>query len=136
MASRKQHGKATQIAGFRKVETHLAGFWKASQDGQAIRGVVGEAVQVKGREDDKPNTFYTLQLTSVEVGGSIRTSDDKVVKPEVGMMIGIGGKMLLSFLRGREGREVMLIYRGLGPKKAGQNPAKLYDTYEREETDE
>lgn len=132
MAARKLAGKATKIPGFKKVETHLAGFWKPTHDGQHVRGIVTQAIEVKGREDDKTNTFYTLLLTA-EDGGPIKDGDDKTIKPESGMMIGVGGKMLLSFLRGREGKEVLLIYRGLGPKKPGQSAPKLYDTYEREE---
>lgn len=133
MASKKAHGKAPQIAGFRKVETHLGGFWKPTQIGQQIRGVVGQAVEVKGKED-KLNTFYTLTLTTDD-GGPIKSGEDKTIKPEVGMIVGVGGKMLLTFLRGREGAEVILVYAGLGPKKPGQNAPKLYDTYEREESE-
>ena len=116
-------------AGFKKVETHLAGFWKPEIVGQSVQGIVGEAVDVRGK-DDTINTFYTLRLT--EHGGPINTADDKKVEPEPGMMIGVGGKMLLIFLRGREGREVYLTYTGLGPKKPGQNAPKMFDTFERE----
>jgi hypothetical protein len=131
MASRKLAGKATKIPGFKKVETHLAGFWKPTADGQHLRGIVTQAIEVKGK-DEKLNTFYTLLLTSEE-GGPIKDGEDKTIKTEAGMIVGVGGKMLLSFLHGREGKEVMLIYRGLGAKKPGQNAPKLYDTYEREE---
>jgi hypothetical protein len=117
-------------AGFRKVETHLAGFWKPEITGQSIQGIVGEAVEVKGK-DDKTNTFYTLKLTD-DHGGPIMTMDNKKVQIEEGMMIGVGGKMLLIFLRGREGKEVFITYTGLGPKKAGMNPPKMFDTFERE----
>lgn len=136
MASKKQHGKAPQIPGFRKVETHLGGFWKPTHDGQHLRGIVGQAVEVKGKED-KMNTFFTLILTSTE-GGPIFGGEggDKKIAMEQGMIVGVGGKMLLTFLRGREGKEVLLVYRGLGPKKAGQNAPKLYDTYERDDSEE
>lgn len=130
MANKKRAGKASEIKGFKKVETHLAGFWKPTADGQHVRGIVVQAIEVQGREE-KANTFYTVQLTSEE-GGPIKDGDDKTVKPEVGMIVGVGGKMLLTFLRGREGKEVLLVYRGLGPKKPGQNAPKMYDTYERE----
>jgi hypothetical protein len=129
-AKKKVHGKATQISGFKKVETHLAGFWKPTADGQHLQGIVVQAIEVRGHED-KPNTFYTVQLTA-ETGGPIKDGDDKTIKTEIGMIVGVGGKMLLTFLRNREGKEVMLVYRGLGSKKAGQNAPKLYDTYERE----
>lgn len=125
----KRNGHSTAPAGFTKVETHLAGFWKPEIAGQSVQGIVGEAVDVKGK-DDKINTFYTLRLT--EHGGPIKTADDKKVEPEAGMMIGVGGKMLLIFLRGREGREVYITYTGLGPKKPGQNAPKMFDTFERE----
>lgn len=115
-------------AGYVKVETHLAGFWKPEIPGQAIEGVVGEAVDVKGK-DDKINTFYTLKVTGH--AAPIRTADDKKIEAESGMMIGVGGKMLLIFLRGREGKEVYITYSGLGPKKAGMNAPKMFETYER-----
>ena len=130
MATKKANQLVPAPRGFRKVETHLAGFWKPEHAGQSIQGIVGEAVEVKGK-DDKINTFYTLKLTSIE-GGPIRTADDKPVEMSEGMMIGIGGKMLLIFLRGREGKEVYLTYAGLGPKKPGQNAPKLFNTFERE----
>ena len=116
-------------SGYRKVETHLAGFWKPEISGQSIEGVVGEAVEVKGK-DDKINTFYTLKITGH--AAPIKTADDKKVEPTEGMMVGIGGKMLLIFLRGREGKEVYITYKGLGPKKPGQNAPKLFETFERD----
>lgn len=134
MAQKKRAGKAPQIPGFKKVETHLAGFWKPTADGQHIRGIVVQAIEVKGKED-KANTFYTIQLTSSE-GGPIKDGDDATIKTEAGMIVGVGGKMLLTFLRNREGKEVLLVYRGLGSKKPGQNPPKMYDTYERDDSDE
>lgn len=115
-------------AGFHKIETSIAGFWKPTKEGQTIQGSIMEAIQIKGRDGD--NTFYTLCLTSEE-GGPILSSDDKPVKPEEGMIVGVGGKMLLPFLRGREGREVFLVYAGLGKKKSGQSAPKMYETYER-----
>lgn len=135
MAARKVTKRSTVgiIPGFRKVETHLAGFWKPEIAGQSIQGIVGEAVEVRGK-DDKVNTFYTIKLTT-DTGGPIKTADDKKIQITEGMMVGIGGKMLLIFLRGREGKEVYITYTGLGPKKAGQNAAKMFDTFERDTDD-
>lgn len=133
-AKKKLHGKAPTIPGFKKVETHLGGFWKPTQDGQNLQGIVVQAVEVKGKED-KTNTFYTVQLTN-DASAPIKDGEDRTIKAETGMIVGVGGKMLLTFLRGREGKEVLLVYRGLGPKKAGQNAPKMYDTYERDESDE
>lgn len=117
-------------AGFRKVETHLAGFWKPDAAGQWVQGIVGEAVEVAGK-DGKVNVFYSLTLTTNDAN-PIKGKDDKRVDVGEGQMIGVGGKMLLSFLRGREGKEVVLAYTGLGPKKPGQNQAKLFDTFEKD----
>jgi hypothetical protein len=117
-------------AGFRKVETHLAGFWKPEIPGQSVQGIVGEAVEVQGK-DGKLNTFYSLTLTTNDAG-PIKGKDDKRVEVGEGQMIGVGGKMLLIFLRGREGKEVYISYTGLGPKKPGQNPPKMFDTFERD----
>jgi hypothetical protein len=119
--------------GFRKIETHLAGFWKPEISGQMIQGVVGEAVEVRGL-DNKINTFYSLTLTS-DQGGPIEGKDKKTVPTVVGQMVGVGGKMLLIFLRGREGKEVYIQYTGLGPKKAGQNAPKMFDTFEKDVDD-
>lgn len=127
--TKRSNGNGSAPEGFTKVETHLAGFWKPTIAGQSIQGIVGESVKVAGK-DGKENNFYTLQLT--EHGGPIVTSDDKKVEPTPGIMVGIGGKMLLIFLRGREGKEVYLTYTGLGPKKPGQNQAKMFDTFERD----
>jgi hypothetical protein len=121
----------TTPPGFRKIETHLAGFWKPEIAGQSVQGLVGEAVEVQGK-DGKTNVFYSLTLTNND-SGPIRGKDDKKIEVGEGQMIGIGGKMLLIFLRGREGKEVYITYTGLGPKKAGQNAPKMFDTFERGE---
>lgn len=126
----KRGAIAASPEGFRKVETHLAGFWKPVIVGQSIQGLVGEAVEVQGK-DNKVNVFYSLTLTS-DHGGPIVGKDDKKIDTVSGQMIGVGGKMLLIFLRGREGKEVYITYTGLGPKKAGQNAPKLFDTFERD----
>jgi hypothetical protein len=119
--------------GFQKIETSIAGFWKPDKPGQSVQGIVGEAVTVKGKDGN--NVFYTLTLTpdadGEAHGGPIATAEDKPVKGAVGMMIGVGGKMLLIFLRGREGREVYITYTGLGKKKPGQSAPKMFDTYEK-----
>lgn len=130
MAAKKSSKRSVSVAprGFKKVETHLAGFWKPEIPGQSIQGIVGEAVEVRGK-DDKINTFYTLKLSD-DHGGPIMTMDNKKVQIESGMMVGIGGKMLLIFLRGREGKEVYITYAGLGPKKPGQNAPKMFETFE------
>lgn len=127
---RSTNGNGGVPPGYKKVETHLAGFWKPEIAGQSIEGVVGEAVEVRGKDDAKPNTFYTLRITGH--AAPIRTADDKKVDPEPGMMVGVGGKMLLIFLRGREGKEVYISYKGLGPKKPGQNAPKMFETFERD----
>jgi hypothetical protein len=126
---RKVNG-AKIIPGFRKVETHLIGFWKPEIAGQAVQGIVGDAVEVVGT-DGKANTFYSLTVTTNDAG-PIVGKDNKKIDVGAGQMIGIGGKMLIPFLRGREGREVYLEYTGLGKKKAGQNAPKMFDTFERD----
>jgi len=117
-------------AGFRKIETHLVGFWKPTLAGQSVQGIVGDSVDVQGG-DGKVNTFYSLTLTTND-GGPIVAKDGKKVEVGEGQMIGVGGKMLLVFLRGREGKEVYLTYQGLGPKKPGQNAPKMFDTFEKD----
>jgi hypothetical protein len=135
MAAKKNARRSTATAhhpvGFRKVETHLAGFWKPEIVGQSIQGIVGEAVEVQGK-DSRINVFYSLTLTS-DQGGPIKGKDDKRIDTVPGQMIGVGGKMLLIFLRGREGKEVYITYTGLGPQKSGQHAPKLFDTFERGE---
>jgi len=138
MASKKRNATiAAQDyvpAGFRKVETSISGFWKPEGAGEFLQGIVGAPVEVKGRDDDKPNTFYPLQLTSAD-GGPIVSGTDKAVKAvemRIGMIVGVGGKMLGMFLREREGKEVFLVYRGLGKAKPGQSAPKMFDTFEAE----
>lgn len=141
MAAKKtaKNGTATRASkvltptGFKKIETHLAGFWKPEISGQSVQGIVGDAVEVVGK-DKQVNVFYSLTLTSNECG-PIKGKDDKTVDVGEGQMIGVGGKMLLIFLRGREGKEVFITYTGLGPKKPGQNAPKMFDTFERDGED-
>lgn len=136
MASKKKapsKKSSKVIPGFRKIETHLAGFWKPEIAGQSIQGVVGEAVEVSGH-DGKTNVFYSLTLTTNNAA-PIVGKDNKKIDVGEGQMVGIGGKMLLIFLRGREGKEVYIEYIGLGPKKPGQNAPKMFDTFERETDD-
>ncbi len=126
--------KASAVpAKFRKVETSLAGFWKPDGPGECLQGIVGPAIEVQTANG--LNTFFTLRLTSTE-GGPIESADDKTVKPELGMIVGVGGKMLAMFLREREGREVFLVYKGKGKAKPGQSAPKLFETYEATATEE
>lgn len=119
--------------GFKKVETAIAGFWKPAKVGQSLQGVVGHQVETKGA-DGKANVYFVVRLTSEESGPIARNSDGKgggkAVKPAIGMLVGVGGRTLQTFLKEREGREVFLSYAGLGEAKRGQNPPKLYETFE------
>lgn len=117
--------------GFTKIETNLIGFWKPEIPGQFVRGYVGEAVEKIG-VDGKPNVFYSLTLTADDAG-PFETREKRPIEATSGQMVGLGGKMLLIFLRGREGKEVYVSYTGLGPAKRGQNPPKMFDTYEADE---
>jgi hypothetical protein len=125
-ASKKQNGAP---AGYRKVETRIQGFFKAKKPGDFVEGVVGHRTESPGA-DGKPNVFYTFRLAD-DQSTAIRDGDDKPVKADGGMLIGIGGKTLLSFLEEHEGQAVFIVYKGLGTAKKGQNAPKLYDTYEK-----
>lgn len=125
------NGTGSTPEGFRKVETHLVGFWKPEIEGQCVQGVVGEAIEQQGM-DGKSNVFYSLTLTTDDAA-PIKDKLEKTITASEGQMIGVGGKMLLIFLRGREGKEVYIAYKGLGPAKKGQNAPKLFDTFERDE---
>ena len=129
-ANGRKTNNAKIIPGFRKIETHLIGFWKPEIAGQMVQGLVGDAVEAVG-PDGKANTFYSLTVTTPD-GGPIKDKDGKKIEVAPGQMIGVGGKMLIPFLRGREGKEVVLEYIGLGKKKTGLNPPKMFDTYERD----
>lgn len=131
VAAAAVNGSGDAPEGFRKIETHLMGFWKPEKAGQTVQGIVGEAVERIGL-DGKPNTFYSITLTTDDAAPIKTREDGKTIAVTAGQMIGVGGKMLLVFLRGREGKEVYLRYSGLGPAKRGQNAPKLFDTYERE----
>ena len=125
------NGTTSAPDGFRKVETNLAGFWKPEVAGQYVQGYVGEAVERVGL-DGKTNVFYSLTLTTSDAGPVVPKGSKKAIEVSEGQMIGVGGKMLLIFLRGREGKEVYISYTGLGPAKSGQNAPKMFDTYERD----
>jgi hypothetical protein len=123
--------------GFTKVEgARIAGFWVPEIAGQSLRGIVGDMITKQG-PDGKPNVYCHLTLTSDEIGGQVIGQDpDSKRKRKVevgsGMVVGVGGAVLLSRLRGREGREVFIRFEGLGPKMPGKSQARLYDVYERE----
>jgi hypothetical protein len=114
--------------GFKKVETGISGFWKPTKAGHSLQGVVGHAVETKGA-DGKPNTFYMLRLKTDD-SGPIATGAGKVVRAVEGMVVGVGGRTLQTFLGERIGQEVFLEYKGLGDAKRGQSAPKLYDCYE------
>jgi hypothetical protein len=127
MAARKAVNGAPE--GYTKVETRIQGFFKPKAPGDFIEGVVGHRAEGPGA-DGKPNVYYTFRLADDQCR-SIRDGDDKVVKVDGGMLVGIGGKTLLTFLEEHEGKAVYIVYKGLGVAKKGQNAPKTYDTYER-----
>lgn len=129
--SKRSNGLGGAPEGYSKVETHLVGFWRPTIEGQSVNGTVGEPIDVRGA-DGKINQFYSLTLIS-DQGGPIKDKDDKTIPTVPGQMIGIGGKMLLVFLRGREGKDVYLQYIGLGKAKPGQSAPKLFATFQKDE---
>lgn len=121
--------------GFTKVEgAHIAGFWVPDVPGESIRGIVGDLISKIGK-DGMVNAYRPLELTSNEVGGAIVTQDENKRKHKIevgeGMIVGVGGAVLLSRLRGRDGREVFIRYTGLGEKQRGKNQARMFDVFER-----
>lgn len=136
MAARKKKRSTSNGApeGFAKIESpHMSGFWVPTIAGQSVQGVVGESITATGR-DGKPNQYYLLMLTSNDSGPVIGVENGRKRTIEVGegMMIGVGGAVLLSLLRGREGKEILARFTGLGPKKPGKSQARMFDVYERE----
>lgn len=132
MAKAQRSAKNTAPEGFREVDNAMTGFWKPTSPGQTIQGIVGPMIVTKGA-DDKPNRFYTLRITNPERATAVQSTDGKAAADvEAGDLVGVGGALLLSFLANREGQEVYLVYKGLGEKKRGKNPAKLYTTYAKE----
>jgi hypothetical protein len=117
-------------AGFRKVDGTLLGFWKPDLAGEILQGVVGARIETPG-SDGKPNVFFAVTLTDSAM--NIITSDDETINAPAGSTVGVGGKMLISFLEARTGQEVALVYRGLGKAKPRQSQPRLFDTYERAE---
>lgn len=134
MAAKKRSTTNGAPEGFAEVDNSLIGFWRPDEVGQTLQGIVSHDIETKGAEG-KPNRFYAIRITDPDRCQGITTSSDEdetsEVTPERGRLVGAGGAMLLAFLAGREGQEVYLIYKGLGPKKGGKNPAKLYATYAR-----
>jgi hypothetical protein len=128
MAARKSAMNAP--TGYRKVETRINGFWKPKKAGDFLEGVVGHRVEAPG-VDGKPNSYYTFRLADDQCQ-SLETQEGKRLQADGGMLVGVGGKTLLTFLEEHEGKAVYLIYKGLGVAKKGQNAPKLYDTFERD----
>lgn len=118
-------------AGYRKVETRITGFFKPKKPGDFIEGVVGHRAESQGA-DGKPNVYFTFRLAD-DQSTAICDSDGKTLKVDGGMLVGVGGKTLLTFLEEHEGQAVYIVYKGLGKAKRGQNPPKMYDTYEKGE---
>jgi hypothetical protein len=131
MAAKKASNGAP--AGYRKVETRIQGFYKPKKAGDSIEGVVGHRAESAG-SDGKPNVYYTFRLADDQCQ-SIRDGEDKSIKADGGMLVGVGGKTLLTFLEEHEGHAVYIVYKGLGVAKKGQNAPKLYDTYEKGEAE-
>ena len=127
-AKKRSEEKAPE--GFREIDNSLAGFWKPTEVGQTLQGVVGRQMISKGAEG-KPNVFYAIRITDPK-SGPIVTGEDEEVTIEGGELVGVGGAILGTFLGGREGQEVFLVFKGMGEKKAGKNPARLYATYVKE----
>ena len=125
--------KAAGPSGYRKVETRIQGFFKPKKLGDFIEGVVGHRAESPGA-DGKPNVYYTFRLADDQCT-SIRDGEDKLIKVDGGMLVGIGGKTLLTFLEEHEGQAVYIVYKGLGIAKKGQNAPKTYDTYEKGESE-
>ena len=84
-------------------------------------------IVTKGAED-KDNKFYSIRITNAARCVGVM-SEDKPVDVEPGILVGAGGATLLSFLAAHEGREVFLIFDGMGKKKGSKNPPKMYKTY-------
>lgn len=134
MAAKKVVSKIAIPSHAKKIDNALNGFWKPVEPGHALQGVVGRAVETKGA-DGQPNTFYMLRLTKAE-SGPIEATGGKPVEVEVGMVVGVGGRTLAGFFESNPGAEVILVFLGLGPKKPGKNPPKMYDTYIVDESSE
>jgi hypothetical protein len=115
--------------GFRKVDGTLLGFWKPDLEGEVLQGTVGSRIEAAG-SDGKPNVFFAVTLTDTVM--NIVTSDDETINAPAGSTVGVGGKMLITFLEARAGQEVALVYRGLGKAKPRQSAPRLFDTFERE----
>lgn len=118
-------------AGFSEIDNSLAGFWKPTQAGQSLQGIVGHMIEGKNTQNasGKPNMFFAVRITDPYVSGPIMDAGDKPVQIDGGELVGVGGAVLVSFLSERVGQEVFLVYKGLGRAKRGQNAPKLYSTY-------
>ena len=129
MATKK---RSTNIpAGFKEVDNSLSGFWKPSLEGQALQGIVGHMIEARNKQNEngKPNRFFAIRLTA---STQIVDTADKSIDGEEGDLVGVGGAVLVSFLADQIGKEVYLVYKGLGRAKRGQNAPKLYATYARD----
>lgn len=137
-SAKRSNGRAVESDapyGFRKVEGgHIAGFWVPEIVGQTAQGIVGETITAQGK-DGKPNIYCQLILTSNDSGPIVGVDENKRKKKidvGEGMIVGVGGAVLLSRLRGREGKEILARFVGLGPKRPGKNQARMFDVFERE----
>jgi hypothetical protein len=129
MATKK---RSTNVpAGFKEVDNSLSGFWKPSADGESLQGIVGHMIEARNKQNEngKPNRFFAIRLTA---STTIMDTSDKMVPGEEGDLVGVGGAVLVSFLADQIGKEVFLVYKGLGRAKRGQNAPKLYATYAKE----
>jgi hypothetical protein len=115
--------------GYREVSTGIEGFWKPTKRGETISGIVGHRIEVKG-SDGRPNVFFTFKLAD-DTSGPIEDSNGKPVESDGGMNVGVGGRVLQTFLAEHEGQPVILVFKGMGAAKKGQNAPKLYACFER-----
>lgn len=137
MATRKTGTRATNAgngapapAGYRKVETGIAGFWRPRELGDEIEGIVGERCEGKGA-DGRAVVYFRMRLADDQCE-RIETDEGKRVKASAGLVVGIGGAVLRTFLGERQGHAVLIRYAGMGEARKGKNAPKLFDCYEQD----
>jgi len=132
MAPPKASTKVKAPAGYREVDNALNGFWKPRSPGDFIEGIVGHRIDAV--VNGKPSVFFSFKLAD-DTCDCIESAGGKKVAPDAGMLVGIGGATLRTFLEERSGKAVYIVFKGMGNAKPGQSAPKLYATFEQGESD-
>ena len=96
-----------------------------SKEGQKVVGVYQGFEEFKG-QGGKMAKSHRFTLRAISPDAKLMRQDTEVT-PELDLTVALTGKVMDDTMRAEDkGKKIVVAYNGLGKKKKGQNPAKLY----------